>query len=343
LSIKKVGNTYWLDIRIDGQRIRRSLKTDEYFEALDEAGRIKERLTSERKRGNITLDDFCKKYVDFAWLNKPRSAKRDEQRLAKLKQYFQKTHKITRLSEITPYHVEQLKAALASGKISEGKGKEKKLSKATINRYLQLIRRMFNVAITWDMYDKKNPIRGIRFYQEKSPRDSLSDDQVNKILESAKLMSRWPKSPAQKEFYDICMLAIHTGMRKSEILNLRWNDIKDEIILVEGKGERTREVPMNETVRRLLKDKPRRYSHVIDIPNRNSQDALRKSVDRIEREAGFPWSFHQFRHYFSTKLLEKGVDLVTISAILGHSQIKTSMIYTHAQRGNKINAVKLLD
>lgn len=341
--MKKVGKYYWLDIRINGRRIRRSLKTDEYFEALDEAGRIKERLNLERRKGNITLNDFCKKYVDFAWLNKPRSAKRDEQRLAKIKQYFEKAHKIIHLSEITPYHVEQLKAALATGKISEGHAKDKSLSKATINRYLQIIRRMFNVAITWDMYDKKNPIRGVRFYQEKSPRDTLKDEQVEKILESAKQMSRWPKSATQKEFYDICMMAIHTGMRKSEILNLRWSDIKDEIILVEGKGEKMREVPINETVRRLLKNKPRRYSCVIDIPNRTSQDVLRKSVDRVERELGFTWNFHQFRHYFSTKLLEKGVDLVTIAAILGHSHIKTSTIYTHAHREGKINAVKLLD
>lgn len=338
--LKKVGKYYWLDIRIDGKRIRRSLRTDNKTVALHRIGELEERIKAGSTKGRITLDDFCKKYIDFAWIEKPKSAKREEQRLAKIKAFWKNQFQITTLAEITPYHIEQLKAHLGTFPGTKGRN----LAKSTINRYMKIISRMFNLAIAWELYDGKNPIKSVRFYQEKSPIQPLSDNQAKKILESAEKMSRWPKSATQREFYDICMIGLHTGMRKSEILNMRWSDTKNNMLHVMGKGEKERDVPINETVRQLLEKKPRRYKHVIDIPNRESQDAIRKSVERVRKEVGFYWTFHQLRHYFATKMLEKGVDLVTIARILGHSKPSISLdMYGHTSREKLLKAVELLD
>lgn len=164
MAIIKKGENYILDIRIDGKRIRRSLGTDNYMLALDKAKDLKDQLNQEYDRSSIKFADFCKQYMDWAWSSKPASALREEQRLEKIKSFFEDLDIVT-LSEITPFHVEKLKSHLKETEISEGK----KMSKATINRYLQLLRGMFYRAIDWEIYEGKNPVKKVRFYQERSP------------------------------------------------------------------------------------------------------------------------------------------------------------------------------
>lgn len=55
------------------------------------------------------------------------------------------------------------------------------------------------------------------------------------------------------------------------------------------------------------------------------------------------FGFHDLRHYFTTSLLEKGADLVTIGSLLGHSKIATSLIYSHTDREKKKKASILVD
>jgi hypothetical protein len=80
--IKKHGRFYWLDIRIDGKRIRRSLKTESKFEALDRYKQVKDKLLQERRGKDVHFADFTKKYLGWAWSTKPASARREEQRKA---------------------------------------------------------------------------------------------------------------------------------------------------------------------------------------------------------------------------------------------------------------------
>jgi site-specific recombinase XerD len=58
---------------------------------------------------------------------------------------------------------------------------------------------------------------------------------------------------------------------------------------------------------------------------------------------GIYFHFHLLRHYFTTFLLEKGVDFVTIGSLLGHSKITTSLIYSHTDRERKRRALELLE
>lgn len=69
----KRGRYYRLDIRIKGQKIRRSLHTSNKLEALSRYAEKKEELIKEFVEGKVRFDDFCKTYLDWAWSSKPPS------------------------------------------------------------------------------------------------------------------------------------------------------------------------------------------------------------------------------------------------------------------------------
>jgi hypothetical protein len=84
----KRGNFYWLDIRINGNRIRRSLDTTNKLEALSRYAEKKEELIKEFKEGKVRFEDFCETYLEWAWTSKPASTRREKQRLEKIKEFF---------------------------------------------------------------------------------------------------------------------------------------------------------------------------------------------------------------------------------------------------------------
>jgi len=332
MGVIKRGKYYWLDIRIKGDRIRRSLKTTKKPVALIRFNEKREELLAEYVGENIKFSDFCKKYLDWARSSKPASAPREEQRLSKIQDFF-KSIKVIYLDDITPFHVEQLKTEL----------QKRKLSKATINRYMQILRGLFYRAIDWEIYKKPNPLKKIRFYKEERTIQTLSDKDMNRIIRATKEISAAAKSPIQKVVFDIVNLAWNTGMRKSEILNLKWKDVKEWEVMVKGKGYKIRHIPLNVRAKAAIIKQPKKSEYVFDIPNRHQKDLLRRTIGQIRKRTGVDFHFHLLRHYFTTKLIEKGIDFVTVGELLGHSKISTSLIYSHTDKKRKRKAVELLE
>jgi len=165
--LKKVGRFWWLDIWIEGKRFRRSLKTESKFEARVKAKEVERQLREQYAGGKPKFSDFCETYLEWAWSSKPASALREQQRLSKIREFFS-GQKIIHLDDITPYHIERLRTEL----------KKEKLSKATINRYTQILRGLFYKAIDWEIYNKPNPLKKIRFYKENSRREALSATEI---------------------------------------------------------------------------------------------------------------------------------------------------------------------
>lgn len=333
--IKKHGRFFWLDIYIGRKRVRRSLKTGNKFEALDEYKKVKDKLLAEYRWGDVKFADFAKKYLDWAWSSKPASADREEQRLKKIQKFLEGLE-IIFLSDITPYHIEQLKAHLLEKgpivKMPGGQKKEAGLDKATVNRYLQLLRGMFYRAIDWEVYSKPNPVKKVKFFREERERRALSHKELQKILEAARAIAPKARSPLHKVFPDLILFASHTGLRKAEILNLRWKNVRENEISVLGKGSRRRTVPLNKTARAILDRQVKRGEFIFDIPNRDRKDLFRRTVAQIAKRTEIDFGFHGLRHFFTMALLEKGVDLVTIGSLLGHSKITTSLIYSYTDR-----------
>ena len=135
------------------------------------------------------------------------------------------------------------------------------------------------------------------------------------------------------------------GLRVSELVNMKLSDLylEDRVLLVRGKGNKERLVPVSNKAiadlkrwffdRNLMKIKPREDDYV--FLNRRGAHLTRTMilimVKRQAEEAGIKKTIspHTFRHSFATALLQGGADLRSIQAMLGHEKIDTTLVYTH--------------
>ncbi len=132
----------------------------------------------------------------------------------------------------------------------------------------------------------------------------------------------------------IISLAYSTGLRVSEVCNLKIEDIDSKRMIIHiknAKGRKDRVVPLSENILKLLriyylKYKPEEYLF-------NGQKSLKYSTSScnqiVKKYIGTNYHFHQLRHSNATTLLESGTDLRLIQKLLGHSNVKTTEIYTH--------------
>jgi len=140
-----------------------------------------------------------------------------------------------------------------------------------------------------------------------------------------------------------------TGLRVSELVKLRTTEVNLEagFVVTTGKGGKQRAVPMGDVARRCIAeyregwpkdqiDRPRR-SEALFLTNRGrgmTRQAFWKLIRKYAVAAGITKSLspHKLRHSFATHLLEGGADLRAVQAMLGHSDIATTEIYTHVRR-----------
>jgi integrase len=119
--------------------------------------------------------------------------------------------------------------------------------------------------------------------------------------------------------------SLHTGIRKGELFNLKWQnvDFENRIIKVERtKSKKVRFIPINSTLFETLKRlEAERGENQHVFPSKNIQTAW----ENARRRAGIEnLTFHDLRRSFATRLLEAGIDIVTISKLFGHSKVSSS-------------------
>ena len=148
----------------------------------------------------------------------------------------------------------------------------------------------------------------------------------------------------QKSFL---IIALNTGMRRNEILSLKWDNInipKRYIYIENSKSGRSRKVPMNELVVEAVNqiDQISEFvffntstkTHIKDIKTGFKAACRRAKIKGLR--------VHDLRHTAATRMIEAGVDLVTVSKILGHSSIQMTMRYAHPTPENMQRAVNKL-
>jgi integrase len=186
------------------------------------------------------------------------------------------------------------------------------------------LKHLFSLAITWGLTEE-NPVKRVKFFRE--------DNQVERILtgdEEARLLAA-----ASSRLRPILVLALNTGLRHGECLALRWEhiDVMAGVLQVrQSKSGRSRRVPMNRAVvdaleqLRLAGGTPGAVFHSNGRPVRSIRNAFNRARAAAELE---DVRFHDLRHTFATRLVIAGVDLVTVSKLLGHSTIAMTMRYAH--------------
>lgn len=181
------------------------------------------------------------------------------------------------------------------------------------------------------------------------------DKTINNIIEKTPNLKRDKKLPvilSKKEIENMIistrnfghrimiMLMYSSGMRASEIINLKWPDIdfnRNIIHIKLAKGNKDRIVMLSPKVKKNLKRLDIEKKDIIFKTNRNKKYSLRSIeliVKKASEKAGIKKRItpHSLRHSFATHLLEHGIDIRYIQKLLGHSDLKTTMIYTNVSK-----------
>jgi len=213
---------------------------------------------------------------------------------------------------------------------------------ATINRQLSFLRRVFNVAIA-DGKAEKNPLRQVRFFKENNARVRFLTDQEETRLRDTIGESAWPT----------IAVALHTGLRRSEQFQLRWEhvDFATGLLTVpRSKHGEIRRVPMNDTVRDLLRKQPSRLKSPYVFPSTTGNTPIdpknamsRVFVPALKRAGIKNFHWHDLRHTFASRLVMAGVDLRTVQELMGHKTIAMTVRYSHLSPAHQLDAVQRLN
>ena len=278
------------------------------------------------KSKSINLESYIKLYIKQKGYKK--SLDRDVQRL----HHVQKIWTNLYLEQIDKQHIKRLEEELFKNN----------LKPATVNRYFELLRHLFNLAIE-DGYLRENPTRYYIPFVENGARRALSQDEIKKILKATNHIQRNPASKIHKHIHDIVLIALYTGLRLSEILNLKKSYIQNSIILIPitktkykkrqvGQSQNVRIAYINDFVKEILSSayKQNKNSDYIFNVKRNP-NVIFWTVRKIRRLSGIKdFTFHLLRHTVSTWLSSQ-TDLITAKTVLGHSDIKTTLRYSHPE------------
>jgi len=259
----------------------------------------------------IAFNDYAKQYLAYSKANKAWSTykRRDRFSIDHLVSFFKDKY----LFEITPEMIEKYKAM-----------RLEKVSPASVNRELACLKHMFTKAIEWG-YVNSNPAKTVKLLKEPPGRlRYLRPEEIKKLLDTCSDHVR-----------SIVITAVNTGMRKSEILNLRWNDVdlrNRKITVVNAKNNETRVIPINQTLYQELlnlSQKPKGKC-VFSDQNGHPYGDIKKGFSAALKRAGIEdFRFHDLRHTFGSHLVMQGVDLKTVQQVMGHKDIKMTMRYSH--------------
>lgn len=283
-----------------------------------------------KKSQKIKFEDFAKSFLDLhSRVNKrPRVAKRDEGLIKHLSRQFGGKY----LYEITPYMIEEYKKKRSSDKIGD-----KNIAPATINREVACLKCMFNKAIEWGKAND-NPARKVKLFRENNVRlRYLEKEEIIKLIEAC-----------SGNLKAIVTVALFTGMRKAEILNLQWRNINIEhgiIYLLETKNGERREVLMHDIVKKAIVGVPKHPNsqYVFCKKNGNPYKSIRNIFDAALKKCGIiNFRFHDLRHTFASQLVMSGVDLKTVQELLGHKSIEMTLRYSHLSPDHKKRAIDVL-
>ncbi len=330
----KRGN-WWIDYYACGKRKREKIGSSKSL-AISVLHKRKAEIAENRyldikKEQKIKFEDFADEYLELH--SKPNNKsweKSDVNNIKSLKRYFSGRY----LYEITPLMIERFKTE----RIKEVSRRHIPLSPATVNRNLACLKSMFNKAIQWGKLEE-NPFKAVKLLKENNKRLRYLEKE-----EIVKLLAR-----CSRHLRPIVVVALNTGMRKGEILGLKWQDMdfkRGIIYLYNTKNGEKREIPINEMVKtallRTLKHPDSPYIFC-DKTGRPFKDIKKSFFTALTKSGIINFHFHDLRHTFASQLVMAGVDLNTVRELMGHKSLEMTLRYAHLSPDHKRRAVDILN
>ena len=209
------------------------------------------------------------------------------------------------------------------------------LAKSTINRKLTSVNNFLLWSSKLDKYKGKTFRKSENLKTEKKLPNILTSNYINNLID--KLPTSTAKDVRNKAIIE---LLYSSGLRVSELINLKINDVKnDGSLRVIGKGRKERILPMTDQAYKIISLwlKSNRAEFLKDNDNQfiflgvRGQQITDREVRRVVKliTGTFP---HNIRHSFATHVLDGGADLRVVQELLGHSDPGTTQIYTHISK-----------
>ncbi len=337
MGLYKRKNTYWMSFSYKGRQYQRSTGTTDKAIAQRIHDAVRGRIAlgqwiPEEQAIEYTFDDLMEKFMkEHAPKREPATQRMYANSFKNLKQFFQGMP----LSRITPKAItEYMHKRLDSG-----------VSIATANRDFAALSKAMNLA--WKRWEwcKENPCIKV----QKEPENNkvlrwLSQEEEDRLMAAANGL-------IDGQLTEILTIALYTGMRQGEILDLKWENIdlfRKTILIRKSKNKEPRTIPMNQTVSRMLISMSKVMSmsgYVFTTQGRKMKfrNLMRAFYIALKKANIEKFRFHDLRHTFATRLVQAGVDLYSVAKLLGHKDIKTTQRYSHHSVESVRQYVTVLD
>lgn len=332
----KGGYQWYVDYQYEGRRYVQSTKTSD----LNTAKRILQDIQGRIARGIFKLEDYDQKHVrlsDFleeyfayaASLKKPHTIINERNYAKKFMAFVGNVN----LRSLDTRALDKWRVHLSS-----------KVSATTFNLERRTLQSALQVAVKWK-YLEVNPFKGVEKAKTEEKRLFMEDSELQKIFnlidQDIKTLRVIKHKSFLRKFRLLLTFLLNTGLRRNEALNLAPESIDQNhrlIHIVHTKNGRMRTVPLNTTALQVL-------DQLDDgLFTRMNQEHVSRKFAHYVRKAGLKdFKLHSLRHSFATNLVSAGIDIYTVSRLLGHSDIRTSMIYAKSRMETLREAVRKLD
>lgn len=274
-----------------------------------------------------TVNDLVERYIDTILPTKPKNA-RNTKRILK---WWGKEIGNHLLKEVKPSLIAQKRDKLLSTATKRGKQR----SNSTVVRYLSSLSHAFTIAIEWE-WMRENPIKKISKPRESQGRTRFLDEQEKGLL---------LKACYEIDFeilYPVVVLALSTGMRKGEILNLKKGNIdwsNNRILIETSKNSESRFVPLIGHAEELIVARVKRQDpnlYLFASKKHPSKKAyIRKHWEAALKQANlYNFRFHDLRHTAASYLAMAGANAMEIALFLGHKTLHSTKRYSHFSKGH---------
>ena len=231
--------------------------------------------------------------------------------------------------EINNFSIEDVELYLSQSK------QERNLSARSQAKNLSALKNLMKFLIQRG-YREDNPLDVLESVKiDKTLPEVVSEEEINTLLNSIELID----DLAIRD-YALFELIYSCGLRVSEVINLQLSNYQNDFLIVQGKRDKMRYVPVGDIAKEklnyylnnarphLLKNKSQ-YIFLGRRGDKLTRQAINKRLENYCFKTGIHIHVHTLRHCFATHLLRGGADLRVVQELLGHSDIQTTQIYTH--------------
>jgi integrase len=289
-------------------------------------------------KDNVVLNiDFIKYYEELVERKSNTASKKSHQAWEASFIHYRNYAKNIYTRSLNKRHVEGFKhylQTIVSKKTGHG------LSSSTVATYFKHFLNVLNQAYEEDIL-KDDLTKGIK--------NVKAESKLREYLTKEELTQLWKTPIENKTVKHICFFCTYTGFRFGEASKLKWEDISKEnsghhvVKVYHTKGKKYTSNPISkEAYHLLIKEKAEKEGKIFDITYDVAIRAVKEWVEAAKIHKNI--TLHNFRHTYAVLQIDSGTDVFTVSKMLGHKNIATTMIYakvTDKAKTNTLDKIKI--